>query len=64
VIRITVPGSQYTYRVTFSDIVNPEETWVAQPATGKTLTLVTCYPFHFVGLAPERFVVRARLEAE
>jgi sortase A len=63
VIRITVPGNQYTYRVTFSDIVNPEQTWVLQPATGETLTLVTCYPFHFVGSAPQRFVVRARLEA-
>jgi sortase A len=63
VIRITVPGNQYTYRVTFSDIVNPEDTWVLQPATGETLTLVTCYPFHFVGPAPQRFVVRARLEA-
>jgi sortase A len=64
VIRITVPGGQYTYRVTFSDIVNPEETWVLQPATGETLTLVTCYPFHFVGPAPLRYVVRARLEAQ
>ena len=62
-IRITVPGNQYTYRVTFSDIVKPEETWVLLPATGETLTLVTCYPFHFVGPAPQRFVVRARLEA-
>ena len=64
VIRMTVPGTQYTYRVTFSDIVNPEDTWVLQPATGETLTLVTCYPFHFVGPAPQRFVVRARLEAK
>jgi sortase A len=62
VIRITIPGNQYSYRVVFSDIVNPEDTWVLQPATGKTLTLVTCYPFHFVGSAPQRFVVRARLE--
>jgi sortase A len=64
VIRITVPGNQYTYRVTFTDIVKPEETWVLQPATGETLTLVTCYPFHFVGPAPQRFVVRARLETK
>jgi sortase A len=63
-IRITVPGNQYTYRVTFSDIVNPEETWVLQRATGETLSLVTCYPFYFVGPAPKRFVVRARLEGE
>ncbi len=60
VIRMTVPGMEYNYRVTFTDVVNPDETWVLQPATGGTLTLVTCYPFHFVGRAPKRFVVRAR----
>ena len=60
VIKITDPRSQYSYRVTFTDIVKPDETWVLQPATGETLTLITCYPFHFVGAAPGRFVVRAR----
>lgn len=60
-IRMTVPGMEYRYRVTFTDVVNPDETWVLQSATGDTLTLVTCYPFHFVGPAPRRFVVRARL---
>ena len=60
VIRITVPGSHHAYRVTFIDIVAPTETWVLQPATGHALTLVTCYPFHFIGGAPQRFVVRAR----
>ena len=60
VIRLTVPGERYTYRVTFTDIVNPTETWVLQPATGDTLTLATCYPFNFMGPAPKRFVVRAR----
>ena len=59
-IQLTVPGSQYRYRVDFTTIVSPDETWVLQPATGHTLTLITCYPFHFVGAAPERFVVRAR----
>jgi sortase A len=60
VIRIIVPGSQYDYRVTFTEIVQPRETWVLQPATGKTLTLITCYPFHYIGPATDRFVVRAR----
>lgn len=60
VIRITAPRAKYSYRVTFIDIVNPNETWVLQSASGETLTLITCYPFHFVGAAPKRFVVRAR----
>ncbi len=46
------------------DIVNSDETWVLQPATGRMLTLITCYPFHFVGSAPKRYVVRARLDEE
>jgi sortase A len=60
VIRITAPHAEYGYRVTFTDIVNRDETWVLQSASGETLTLITCYPFHFVGAAPKRFVVRAR----
>jgi sortase A len=59
-IRIKGPHGSYSYRVTFTDIVSPRETWVLQPATGRTLTLVTCYPFHYIGAAPKRFVVRAR----
>lgn len=59
-IRITVPGSQYLYSVEFTDVVLPNETWVLQASTGQLLTLVTCYPFHYVGPAPKRFVVRAR----
>lgn len=59
-IRITVPGKQYLYSVKFTDVVLPNETWVLQPSTGQFLTLVTCYPFHYIGPAPKRFVVRAR----
>jgi sortase A len=59
-IQVTVAGSQYYYKVVFTSIVSPDETWVLQPAAGQTLTLITCYPFHFVGAAPNRFVVRAR----
>lgn len=60
VIELTVAGSQYHYRIVFTGIVSPSETWVLEPATGQILTMVTCYPFHFVGAAPNRFVVRAR----
>lgn len=59
-IRITVPGKQYVYSVRFTDVVLPDETWVLEPSTSESLTLITCYPFHYVGAAPERFVVRAR----
>jgi sortase A len=59
-IRLSVPGKQYVYRVRFTDIVDPHETWVLDPAPGHSLTLITCYPFYFVGPAPKRFVIRAR----
>ena len=65
IIRLTVPGKQYVYSVTFSDVVGPDETWVLGPTSHEALTLITCYPFHFIGPAPKRFVVRARrLEGE
>ena len=59
-IRITVPGKQYVYNVRFTDVVSPKETWVLEPSSNQSLTLVTCYPFYYVGPAPKRFVVRAR----
>jgi sortase A len=60
VIKLTTSRGQYLYGVRFTSIVPPDETWVLNPSTGQTLTLVTCYPFYFVGAAPQRFVVRAR----
>jgi len=61
VIRLTASGRQYVYTVTFTDIVSPNETWVLEPSAGQSLTMVTCYPFYYVGPAPKRFVVRARM---
>lgn len=60
VIRVRDIRAEYTYRVTFTSVVNPAETWVLLPASDEILTLITCYPFHFVGAAPKRFIVRAR----
>lgn len=40
-------------------IVSPEDVWVLEPTTAPVLTLVTCYPFYFVGNAPQRYIVRA-----
>jgi sortase A len=60
-IMLTTLDNTYTYRVVSFTIVNPEEVSVLAPSAGeRTLTLVTCYPFYFVGHAPKRFVVRAR----
>jgi sortase A len=42
-------------------VVDPGERDVLNPTDDSSLTLITCYPFNFIGSAPQRFVVRARL---
>lgn len=56
----TTTGKQ-RFTVTRTWIVDPSAVWVLEPTTARSLTLVTCYPFHFIGKAPKRFVVRATL---
>lgn len=60
-IRIRTAGLHYDYRVDSTEVVGPLETRVLGPTAETVLTLVTCYPFGFVGHAPDRFVVRASL---
>jgi sortase A len=60
-IVLTTPQSVSTYRVEWTEVVTPEATEVLRPTPYAALTLVTCYPFSFVGTAPDRLVVRARL---
>jgi sortase A len=47
------------YEVDWAKVVAPDDLSVLAPSTESALTLVTCYPFYFVGPAPKRFVVRA-----
>jgi sortase A len=56
---MTVDGS-YRYRVDSISVVAPEHTEVLDNSDGDFLTLVTCYPFYYVGPAPRRFIVRAQ----
>jgi sortase A len=58
-IRVVVPPHTYEYRVQSVRVVTPDETSVLQSRGVEELTLVTCYPFSFVGAAPERFIVSA-----
>ena len=55
----TVSGT-YEYVVDSTEIVDPEDTQVMESRARPELTLITCYPFYFVGAAPKRFVVHAR----
>jgi sortase A len=58
-IQLQTLTGLFHYEVDWVKVVSPDDISVLTPSTGSTLTLVTCYPFYFVGSAPERFVVRA-----
>jgi sortase A len=49
------------YAISDTLIVDPPDVWVLEPTDTPTLTLVTCYPFYFVGSAPQRYIVRAEI---
>lgn len=58
-IWIRAPGLLVEYRVDSTEIVGPGETRVLAKTADDRLTLVTCYPFGYVGNAPKRFIVTA-----
>jgi sortase A len=60
-LTLTTAKTVYEYRVARVWVVEPEDIRVLDPTSEPALTLVTCYPFTFVGNAPKRFIVRARL---
>jgi len=58
-ITLRTEGGVYRYRVVFTDVVVPGDVQVLYPTKSDSLTLVTCFPFYYVGSAPKRFIVRA-----
>ena len=59
-VRIVTPGGVFAYEVEWARIVDPDRIDLLADEVGPALTLVTCYPFHWIGSAPKRFVVRCR----
>ena len=59
-IQVQTPTGLFRYEVDWVKVVAPDDLSVLAPSTESALTLVTCYPFYFVGPAPKRLVVRAR----
>jgi sortase A len=57
-IHFRTSRDAYRYRVTSTSIVQPDDVSVLEPDAA-ALTLITCYPFYYVGNAPQRFIVRA-----
>ena len=60
-IHLQTLEGRYEYRVDEIEIVLPNETEVLDTAKTPSLTLVTCYPFYYVGNAPQRYIVKAEL---
>jgi sortase A len=59
-ITLTTLTGSYQYSVDWTRVVRPRDVAVLDPVEEPILTIVTCYPFYWVGSAPERFIVRAK----
>lgn len=59
-ITVETPGGSFEYEVESTFVVAPTEIEVLHAANRKELTLITCFPFNYVGSAPNRFIARAR----
>ena len=58
-IRVTTRGGAFRYRVEALSVVEPAETAPLASTQASICTLVTCFPFDYIGAAPRRFIVRA-----
>jgi len=59
-LSFRTPAGIFQYAVESTEVVEPSDTGVLRQNTGEELTLVTCYPFNYIGSAPKRFIVHAR----
>ena len=62
-IELLTQAGAMVYSVDKIEIVNPDDVGVLRPRATSSLTLVTCYPFYFIGDAPQRFIVHAALRS-
>lgn len=60
-VALQSESGNYIYRADNISIVEPSDTTVLKPGASSSLTLITCYPFYFVGSAPQRYIVHASL---
>lgn len=58
-VELGTPGQTQVFRITALEVVDPADVHVLDDTGEPMLTLVTCYPFYFVGNAPQRYIVRA-----
>jgi LPXTG-site transpeptidase (sortase) family protein len=60
-LELTTSERVYRYVITKTFVVEPEDVYVLDPGPRPMLTLVTCYPFDFIGHAPHRYIIQALL---
>lgn len=60
-LELTTGDKIYHYRIKKTLIVDPDDVYVLDPTPDPTMTLVTCYPFEYIGHAPRRFIIQAAL---
>jgi sortase A len=58
-VELMTADGAVRYQVMQTLVVNPEDVQVLAPTDDRTITLVTCFPFYWVGDAPQRFIVKA-----
>lgn len=58
-IQLATRDGVFEYHVTSTQVTTPQDLRVLSPTSRPTLTLITCYPFRFVGAAPQRFIIHA-----
>ncbi len=61
IMRVVTPGGTYDYVVDSTSIVLPSNIDVLDIGDRPEMTLITCYPFDYIGAAPKRFIVRSHL---
>jgi len=60
-LDLALPNRTETYVVDSVKIVDPRDLSVLEPTTERSLTLITCYPFYFIGSAPQRYIIHASM---
>lgn len=60
-IRVADESGTYHYQVDSTEVVMPEQVEVLEIRSRPELTLITCFPFDYIGAAPKRFIVHAHL---
>lgn len=63
-VTVTTLRGRFTYQIESIEVVDPEGIRLEQPASASIATFITCFPFKYIGPAPQRFVARARLKKQ